>query len=71
MASSRVIAPDRGELGPPIVEKRRKVTGILWVLRTDAPWRDVPKTLACLGPPADDGYPIVSTIMRAHQHAAA
>jgi transposase len=34
--------PDRGERGPPISNKRRTVNGILWVLRTGAPWRDMP-----------------------------
>ena len=34
--------PDRGERGPPISDKRRTVNGILWVLRTSAPWREVP-----------------------------
>lgn len=37
------LLPDRGERGPPIKDKRRKVNGILWVLRTGAPWRDMPK----------------------------
>jgi transposase len=35
--------PDRGERGPPIKGKRRTVNGILWVLRTGAPWRDMPR----------------------------
>jgi transposase len=34
---------DRGERGPPIQGKRRTVNGILCVLRTGAPWRDMPK----------------------------
>ena len=36
------LLPDRGERGPPIKNKRRTVNGILWVLRTGAPWRDMP-----------------------------
>jgi transposase len=36
------LLPDRGERGPPISDKRRTVNGILWVLRTDAPWRNMP-----------------------------
>ena len=34
------LLPDRG---PPISDKRRMVNGILWVLRTCAPWRDMPE----------------------------
>jgi transposase len=37
------LLPDRGERGPTITDKRRTVNGILWVLRTGAPWRDIPK----------------------------
>ena len=37
------LLPDRGERGPPVRGKRRTVNGILWVLRTGAPWRDMPK----------------------------
>jgi transposase len=37
------LLPDRGERGPAIPEKRRTVNGILWVLRTGAPWRDMPE----------------------------
>ena len=37
------LLPDRGERGPPISDKRRTVNGILWVLRTGAPWRDMPE----------------------------
>jgi len=33
------LLPDRGERAPPIADKRRTVNGILWVLRTGAPWR--------------------------------
>ncbi len=36
------LLPDRGERGPEIEGKRRIVNGILWVLRTGAPWRDMP-----------------------------
>jgi transposase len=36
------LLPDRGERGPPVSEKRRTVNGILWVLRTGVPWRDMP-----------------------------
>ena len=37
------LLPDRGDRGPPISDKRRVVNGILWVLRTGAPWRDMPE----------------------------
>jgi transposase len=36
------LLPDRGEPGPPISDKPRTVNGILWVLRTGAPRRDMP-----------------------------
>jgi transposase len=38
-----LLLPDRGERGPAVADKRRTVNGILWVLRTGAPWRDMPK----------------------------
>jgi transposase len=37
------LLPDRGERGPEIEDKRCTVNGILWVLRTGAPWRDMPE----------------------------
>lgn len=37
------LLPDRGERGPDIEDKGRTVNGILWVLRTGAPWRDMPE----------------------------
>ena len=37
------LLPNRGERGPEIEDKRRTVNGILWVLRTGAPWRDMPE----------------------------
>jgi transposase len=37
------LLPDRGERGPAVANKRLTVNGILWVLRTGAPWRDMPK----------------------------
>jgi transposase len=35
--------PTQGERGPAVADKRRTVNGILWVLRTGAPWRDMPE----------------------------
>ena len=32
-----------GERSPAIADKRRTVNGILWVLPTGAPWRDMPE----------------------------
>ena len=43
------LLPDRGERGPPIPEKRRTANGILWVLRTGAPWRDMPERYGKFG----------------------
>src|SRR6266699_2433135 len=37
------LLPDRGERGPAIGDKRRTMNGIFWVLRTGAPWRDLPE----------------------------
>jgi transposase len=37
------LLPDRCERGPAVPDKRRTANGILWVLRTGAPWRDVPE----------------------------
>lgn len=36
------LLPDRGERGPAIPDNRRTFNGILWVLHTGAPWRDMP-----------------------------
>lgn len=37
------LLPDQGERCPAVANKRRKVNGILWALRTGAPWRSMPK----------------------------
>jgi len=39
--------PGGGRRGKPWADHRRVLNGILWKLRTGAPWRDVP---ACYGP---------------------
>jgi putative transposase len=43
MADFRFTAPRPRERGPGIEDKRRTINGILWVLRTGAPWRDMPE----------------------------
>ncbi len=37
--------PKRAETGRPPVDRRLVFDGILWILRTGAPWRDLPKSL--------------------------
>ena len=44
------LLPDRGERGPAIADKRRTMNGILWVLRTGAPWRDLPERYGRIRP---------------------
>src|SRR5215469_3533988 len=39
--------PSNGRRGGQWAEHRTTINGILWKLRTDAPWRDLP---ACYGP---------------------
>ena len=38
--------------GVPRVNDRRVLNGILWVLRSGAPWRDLPESYGGLRPPA-------------------
>jgi transposase len=38
---------ETGRVGRPAKDNRIMVNGILWILRTGAPWRDLPK---CYGP---------------------
>ena len=38
-----LLPPQRSARGRPAVDHRRIVNGLLWVLRTGAPWRDLPE----------------------------
>ena len=62
----RVIVPllPNKPRGVPRVDDRRVLNGILWVLRTGAPWRDLPGVLRALDdllqplqPLAQEGHP--------------
>jgi transposase len=37
------VFPPRANTGRPPVDRRKVLNGIFWVLRTGAPWRDVPE----------------------------
>ncbi|HMN27423.1 MAG TPA: IS5 family transposase [Caldilineaceae bacterium] len=41
------VPPQKPRTGRPNLDHRQIINGILWVLRTGAPWRDVPE---CYGP---------------------
>ncbi len=41
--------PQRPRTGRPNHDHRRIVSGILWVLRTGAPWRDLPERYGPVG----------------------
>lgn len=38
-----ILPPQKPKTGRPGMDHRQMMNGILWVLRTGAPWRDVPK----------------------------
>jgi len=38
-----LLPPPKAKTGPPAVDHRRILNGTLWVLRTRAPWQDVPE----------------------------
>ena len=44
-----LLPPQRPRTGRPNDEHRRIVNGILWVLRTGAPWRDLPERYGPVG----------------------
>jgi len=39
----RLLPAERGRWGRPAQDNRKYVNGMLWVLRTGAPWRDMPE----------------------------
>ena len=39
----QLLPPTRGHRGRPPLDRRATINGILWRLRTGAPWRDVPE----------------------------
>ncbi len=42
-ALEQLLPPARGRRGRPPLDRRATINGILWRLRTGAPWRDVPE----------------------------
>lgn len=38
-----VVEREAGKAGRPRVDNKKVLTGILWILRTGAPWKDMPK----------------------------
>ncbi len=42
-----LLPPQKPKTGRPAVDHRKILNGILWILRTGAPWRDLPE---CYGP---------------------
>jgi transposase len=38
-----LLPPQKPQIGRPAIEHRRILNGILWILRTGAPWRDLPE----------------------------
>ena len=43
MARDRAVAAEQAEGGAKRVDDRRVLNGIFWVLRSGAPWRDLPE----------------------------
>jgi transposase len=42
-----LLPPQQPKTGRPALNHRRIISGILWILRTGAPWRDLPKRFGC------------------------
>ena len=40
---SGLLPPERGAMGPPSKSHRTMVNAMLWIVRTGAPWRDLPE----------------------------
>lgn len=38
-----LLPPERGHWGRPRLDNRQMVNGMVWILRTGAPWRDLPE----------------------------
>jgi transposase len=38
-----LLPPQKPQTGRPALDHRRLLNGILWMLRTGAPWRDLPE----------------------------
>ena len=51
-----LLPPERPHTGRPNDDHRRIVNGILWVLRTGAPWRDLPERYGPVGTVASRFY---------------
>jgi transposase len=44
-----LLPPQKPQTGRPAVDHRRLLNGILWILRTGAPWRDLPERYGLKG----------------------
>jgi len=42
-----LLPPQKPHTGRPALAHRRVINGILWILRTGAPWRDLPERFRC------------------------